>query len=658
MAQSCRFLVLTLLVSFGALNCASCLNLTYPDFSEEYKGDFKDKGNSAIVKEALQVTYDLNDDTLLTDLSGRILYKNPVRLWKKKQVASFNSTFVFNVSPVKNRVGAPGDGLAFILTEEMEVPHNSMGQWLGIVNVSTNGSSHRSIVAIEFDTKKSFPDDLDNNHVGLNINSINSRNKASLNSTGITIASERNLTAMILYDGVKKTMNISVFKGHFVLADPPVLSISDIDLSKYLVGKVYVGFSASTGAVSVERNCVLEWYFSIDDIGEDPKIPIWGWIIISVSIVFALCGVLGGWLFFCYKRKPKLDGHDLPIISGVGPKKFKLKDLKGATGNFSENRELGRGAFGIVYKGTVEGRLVAVKRIKNTPKGLQNLVAEVTTIGSLHHKNLVELIGWCYEDRELLLVYEYMHNRSLDTLLYGEDGKLSEAKPTQDTTLSWKKRYNVICGVAQALDYLHNECLKRVLHRDIKASNILLDSDFNARLGDFGLARMFKREKTHYSTKEIAGTPGYMAPELFLTGKATTETDVFAFGVLALVVASGRKPGSQNEDDESIQNIIDWVWQHYSMGTISNAIDPKLKGNCDERQAKCMLLLGLACCNPNPNLRPSMGYVMQVLIGEASLPQVPFEKPAFVWPAPSPSFTHEDSSSGGVLSIITTLDGR
>ncbi|XP_021722022.1 probable L-type lectin-domain containing receptor kinase S.5 [Chenopodium quinoa] len=654
-SSSSKFLLLVLLIFVAAVSQGWCFN--YPNFPRGIERDLIITGEAYIVHDALQVTMDIGNTEQIKNRYGRIVHNNPIRLWKKGRLASFNSTFVLNVSPYS---GPPGEGLAFILSQDSKVPNNSMGQWLGIVNATTNGTSQASIVAVEFDTKKSFAEDLDNNHVGFNINSINSKHQTSLNNSGLVISNgtSTNITAMIVYDGDTKTMNISVFRGKKVGTKAPILSIPNLDLSQYLPEMVYVGFSASTGPVAIERNCILEWYFTFDELGKESKFPRWVYIVVAVSILVSLCGIGVAAGYFCYKRKQRpLSSYDLPIFTGVGPKKFKLKDLKAATGNFNRKNELGRGGFGIVYKGNLEGQFVAVKRVKDTPKGMQNLIAEVTTIGSLHHKNLVELIGWCYEGSELLLVYEYMQHRSLDTFLYCNDEIIGWK--IEDKTLSWTKRYNIICGVAQALDYLHNECLKRVLHRDIKASNIMLDAEFNARLGDFGLARMFKlSEKTHHSTKEIAGTPGYMAPELFLTGKATTETDVFAFGVLALVLATGKKPGIQDELSESSTCIIDWVWELNSLDSVTDAIDPKLKGSYDERQAKQMLVLGLACCHPNPNMRPSMGYVLQVLLGEAILPTVSSEKPAFVWPAPSPSFTNEHSYSGGMLSTFSSINGR
>jgi serine/threonine protein kinase len=301
---------------------------------------------------------------------------------------------------------------------------------------------------------------------------------------------------------------------------------------------------------------------------------------------------------------------------------------------------------------------VAIKRIsKDLRQGKQEFIAEVTTIGSLHHKNLVRLIGWCYKRRELLLVYEFMPNCSLDRFIFGME---------EVPTLSWERRHAIIYGVAQALDYLHNGCEKRVLHRDIKSSNIMLDSGFNAKLGDFGLARTIQQsENTHHTMKVIAGTLGYMAPETFLTGRATVETDVYAFGVLVLEVVSGRKPGNQNEEQSDYNNnnnSLYWLWDLYRQGRILDAVDSRLKKEFDEEEEmlSIMLILALACCHPNPHQRPSMRTVLQVLKGEVPPPVVPTERPAFMWPAMPPSFKddRENIPSGRQLDQFTELTGR
>ncbi|KAK2651334.1 hypothetical protein Ddye_018823 [Dipteronia dyeriana] len=303
-----------------------------------------------------------------------------------------------------------------------------------------------------------------------------------------------------------------------------------------------------------------------------------------------------------------------------------------------------------------KNKLIAVKRVSETSRqGKQAFIAEVTTIGSLRHRNLVKLIGWCYENNDFLLVYEYMPNGSLDKFIFYD-----EKSGTGQSTLDWETRVSVIHGTALALDYLHNGCEKRVLHRDIKASNIMLDSEFKARLGDFGLARTIQEsQKTHHSTNEIAGTPGYMAPETFLTGRATVETDVYAFGVLILEVACGRKPGNQSEQNDYNNSIVHWIWELYRKGRIIAAADSRLEGKFSEEEMECVLILGLACCHPNPHLRPSMKVVLQVLSGEAPPPQVPIERPSFVWPAMPPSFSGSDYSLvGSQLTPFSDISAR
>ncbi|KAG6640817.1 probable L-type lectin-domain containing receptor kinase S.5 [Carya illinoinensis] len=639
----------------GALKQVGCFS--FQSFPYETNNDLILSKNSVVFLDAIQVTPDLRGENI-TNRSGRVFYKEPFRLWSKSKgvTASFNTTFVLRISPVTSPVG--GEGLAFILTADTTLPEASQGQWLGIVNASTNGSSQADVVAIEFDTRKSYPEDLDENHVGLDVNSIFSIEQVSLTGYGVNLSSNTDIRARVEYDGKTKTVVVSISNetGEF----KPVISLP-LNLSDHLPERVFVGFSASTGNYT-ELNCIRSWEFSVEDIGDENPERLWIWI--TVPAVLLLIAIVV-YLYLQRKRRERPEDaypriEDQIEGSSVAPRKFKLKDLRKATGNFNPRSKLGKGGFGTVYKGFLANKLeVAVKRVsKDSSQGKQEFIAEVTTIGSLHHKNLVKLIGWCYERLELLLVYEFMPNGSLDKFIYGDENLGME----EHENLSWEKRHIIIYGVAEALDYLHNGCAKRVLHRDIKASNIMLDSDFNARLGDFGLARTVQQSgKTHHTTKEIAGTPGYMAPETFLIGRATVETDIYAFGVLVLEVVCGRKPGKQNEDNDYNNGIVYWLWELHRREGILDAVDPRLDGKFDEEGMKRMLVLGLACCHPNPHHRPSMKTVLQVIIGEAPLPPVPNERPAFVWPAMPPSFKQDAddvSLIGSQLSPFTQLNGR
>ncbi|WJX11297.1 hypothetical protein P8452_01925 [Trifolium repens] len=600
----------------------------------------------------------------MSNLAGRALYKDPFK------IASFNTTFVLNITPKTSPGG--GEGIAFILASDKTLPENSDGQWLGIVNASTNGTSRAAILAVEFDTRKSSTEDGPDNHVGININSISSIIQASLSDTKVNLTSSTNVYIRVEYSNDV----ISVFGSMTENSNDSMETLlvsPTLNLSSYFKDEVYVGFSASTSNYT-ELNCLRAWEFISVDIG-NKKNYLWIWIIIPLVII------IGGLVFFMvyFLRKKSMEPQedtykgieDQIQHSSMAPKKYQLKELMKATGGFSPQNKLGEGGFGMVYKGILgNNKEIAVKRVsKNSRQGKQEFMAEVTTIGSLHHKNLVKLIGWCYEskDKELLLVYEFMPKGSLDKYLFNQS---SELELQYSKVLDWKTRNSVIRDVAQALDYLHNGCEKRVLHRDIKASNIILDLDYVAKLGDFGLARTIqKRNETHHSTKGIAGTPGYMAPETFLTGRATVETDVYAFGVLVLEVVCGRRPGNvyaQDEYNEYNNSIVYWVWELYGKGEIVSVVDQRISSEENEvervkwEEMEIVLVLGLACCHPNPNERPSMKTVLMVLNGEVSPPIVPMERPSFVWPAMPSSFEHcEDSSLiSGTLTPITELSGR
>lgn len=629
--SSIAFIVFMLLSA--ATHDVSSFHFNYTSFHPDNdRGSFLfANGDSNIYQDALQVTRDTNSKAL-TDSSGRILYKKPFKLWRDNRsvVASFNSTFKLNIQPKSEPAG---EGLAFIITRNSPFPSNSSGQWVGMVNEETNGSSENQIVAIEFDTRKSYDEDVNSNHIGLDVNSVHSIIQFPLGSWGVNLTANEGVTVNVRYDAPSTNMAIHLWmvdaegKNH----STPVLPMK-IDLSKYLPEDVHVGFSGATGN-QTQLNCVLSWSFDGDDIverGFDMRL-----MCILLGILLPILCSVG--LISCLWWRRRQGGHvslNLESIlknSSKGPHRFHFKELKSATANFSSKNKLGRGGFGTVYKGFLKGvkEEVAIKRVsKDSSQGEQEFIAEVTTISQLRHKNLVKLIGWCCERRELLLVYELLPRGSLDKLLFSKQTSATEV------LLSWERRHKIISGVASALHYIHHGCSKMVLHRDVKASNVMLDSEYNARLGDFGLARTIQHDgKTHHSTNVIAGTPGYIAPEYFLTSRASVETDVYGFGVFAMEVACGRTPyNNNNNNDNSSNNMVDWLWRLYGRERILDAADPQLHGDYDKEQMECVLKLGLACCHPKPNERPSMSVVLQVLTGESPPPVLPTEKPTFMWP--------------------------
>lgn len=661
-----KYQLLAIIFTIIALTKVNCFDFNFPTFQQSDRSTKLLLSKYAnIYKDAIQVTPDNRGE--IENYSGRAFYIKPYTLWNKNKISSFNTTFVLNISP---QTSPGGEGIAFILASDTSLPENSAGEWLGIVNASTNGTSRAGILAVEFDTRQSSTKDGPHNHVGININSIASLTQASLDNTKVNLSSGIHVTVRIQYfnDVISvfaQMGDYSVDSMETILVSPP------LNLSSYLQQEVYVGFSASTSNYT-ELNCVTRWEFNGVDIGSKRKLLWIIWIIIPLVIIIG--GLVVLFLYCRRKRSDEVQEDAYPRIedqiqhSSMAPKKYQLKELVKATNGFSHQNKLGQGGFGTVYKGILgNNKEIAVKRVsKDSRQGKQEFIAEVTTIGSLHHKNLVKLIGWCYEKKELLIVYEFMPNGSLDKYLFNQS---SELELHYSKVLDWKTRNGVIRDVAQALDYLHDGCEKKVLHRDIKASNIMLDFDYVAKLGDFGLARTIqKRNETHHSTKEIAGTPGYMAPETFLTGRATVETDVYAFGVLVLEVICGKRPGNVYAQDDYKNSIVYWVWELYGNGKIASVVDKRISGKGEdedervkfEEEVEIVLILGLACCHPNPNKRPSMKTVLMVLNGEASPPMVPIERPAFVWPAMPSSFKDGEDSSliNGTLTPFTELSGR
>ncbi|KAK9168364.1 hypothetical protein Syun_000504 [Stephania yunnanensis] len=293
-----------------------------------------------------------------------------------------------------------------------------------------------------------------------------------------------------------------------------------------------------------------------------------------------------------------------------GPQRFSYKDLYKATEGFKDKALLGSGGFGNVYRGTLlKSKVeVAIKRVSHeSTQGTKEFVAEIASLGKLRHRNMVPLQGYCRRSGELLLVYDYMSNGSLDKYLF----------TNERLKLSWTQRCKILQGVASALVYLHEEWEQVVLHRDVKASNVLLDADFNGRLGDFGLARLYDHGEIPQST-HVVGTLGYLAPELTRTGKATTMTDVFAFGAFMLEVACGRRPVVQQELPEKMI-LVDWVHDCWRKGSILETSDPSLGDDYVMEHMELVLKLGLLCSHLSPDARPSMRHVLHCLEGEAFL---------------------------------------
>ncbi|EXC33012.1 L-type lectin-domain containing receptor kinase IX.1 [Morus notabilis] len=292
--------------------------------------------------------------------------------------------------------------------------------------------------------------------------------------------------------------------------------------------------------------------------------------------------------------------NDFQLDSGA--KRFSYEELLEATNNFAQGEKLGLGGFGSVYRGYLKSlnSYVAIKRVlKLSTQGLREYASEVKVISRLRHRNLVQLIGWCHRNEDLLLVYEFMSNRSLDFHLF-------ESK----SSLTWPMRHNIARGMASvgffplnfAVFYLHEECEKCVLHRDIKSSNVMLDSCFNPKLGDFGLSRLVDYEAGFWQTTMLGGTLGCMAPECVTVGRASRESDVYSFRVVALEIATGRKAVERvtkgDDKKQELEVLVEWVWELYGMEKILEAVDPKLCGEFDEENNEEINGCWAVVCSP------------------------------------------------------------
>ncbi|XP_021811190.1 G-type lectin S-receptor-like serine/threonine-protein kinase At4g27290 isoform X1 [Prunus avium] len=343
-----------------------------------------------------------------------------------------------------------------------------------------------------------------------------------------------------------------------------------------------------------------------------------------IATVSATAGLLT--IIFCYFLWKKIWGKGRKYGAGGGMNDtefplYRLRRILAATNNFSEANKLGEGGFGPVYKGILpELQEVAIKRLsKKSGQGLQEFMNELKLIAKLQHTNLVRLLGCCIEKEEMILIYEYMPNRSLDKFLFD---------PLEKTELDWGKRFRIIEGIAQGLLYIHKYSRLKIIHRDLKASNILLDGSMNPKISDFGMARIFEMNQTEANTNRVVGTYGYMSPEYALYGHFSEKLDVFSFGVLLLEIVSGKKNASFYRFENS-RTLAGWAWELWKEGRGMEVIDESVREACVPHEALKCMHVGFLCVQEDPADRPTMSSVILMLQGNeaASLPLS--KEPAF-----------------------------
>ncbi|KAI5576195.1 hypothetical protein POPTR_009G036100v4 [Populus trichocarpa] len=568
---------------------------------------------------------------------GRAFFPFPFQfntsLFNNSRSLSFSTQFAFAMVPELPTLG--GHGMAFTISPSVDFTGTMATQYFGILNSTSNGLSSNHLLAVELDAVPS-PDlkDINDNHVGIDVDSLISIESAPVTyfsdkekeNKSLTLTSGHVMHVWIDYDEVEKLLNVTVAPVTRTKPTLPLLSTS-LDLSSVMLDSMYVGFSASTGAVA-SSHYILGWSFNRGgqaqslDVSKLPSLPPqrksrkkpYLRILVPTITAIILLVAFSGAAYIIRRKKYEELREDWE--QEYGPQRFSYKDLYKATTGFTDRKLLGSGGFGKVYRGVLpsSNMQVAIKKVSHDSKqGTKQFVAEIASMGRLRHRNLVQLLGYCRRKGELLLVYDYMPNGSLDKLLFRND----------TPSLNWVQRYQVLRGVASALLYLHEEWEQVVLHRDVKASNILLDDDFNGRLGDFGLAKFYDRGANPQTTC-VVGTVGYIAPEVTRTGRATTSSDVFAFGTFMLEMACGRKPLEPEQSAEKMI-LVDWVLDSWKIGDILRTGDPRLEGNYEVEEMELVLRLGLLCSFSTPQARPSMRQIAQYLDGNASLPEMPLD---------------------------------
>ncbi|KAK1299834.1 L-type lectin-domain containing receptor kinase IV.1 [Acorus calamus] len=545
---------------------------------------------------------------------------------------SFSTTFVFAI--VADYPKVSGHGIAFVLSPNTDLPDSKPNQYLGLFNPANNGNSSNHVVAVELDTiLNSEFGDINDNHIGIDVNGLRSvkAQPAGYFSDGsnrgfrnLSLKSGQPMQVWVDYDGPNMELNVTLSPIRVSKPVVPLMSIT-INLSEFTLDSVYAGFSSSTGSFFTSHY-ILGWSFivngrvqdldlsklpSLPRIGpkEKPKVLTVGLPVFLSMVALTAASIIGVMLWQRHKFAELMEDWEVEY----GPHRFSYKELYTATRGFRERELLGAGGFGRVYKGVLPKNKceVAIKRVSHESRqGMREFVAEIVSIGRLRHRNIVQLLGYCRRKGELLLVYDYMSNGSLDKFLFNR---------TERDKLGWSERFRIVRGVASGLLYLHEGWEQLVIHRDVKSSNVLLDGEMNARLGDFGLARLYDHG-TDPQTTHVVGTLGYLAPELSKTGKGTTATDVFSFGVFLLEVVCGRKPIDLRLEEP--MNLVDWVLDHWRRGTVMETIDERLGSEYAAEEVELVLKLGLLCTHIVPPARPSIKQVMQFLDHDIELPDL------------------------------------
>ncbi|KAF8046083.1 hypothetical protein N665_4039s0002 [Sinapis alba] len=341
-------------------------------------------------------------------------------------------------------------------------------------------------------------------------------------------------------------------------------------------------------------------------------------VAIVVPIIVVVLLFIAGYCFLAKRAKKTFgtasafDGDDITTAESL---QLDYRSIQTATNDFAESNKIDEGGFGEVYKGTLsDGTEVAVKRLsKSSGQGDAEFKNEVILVAKLLHRNLVRLLGFCLEGEERVLVYEYVLNESLDYFIFD---------PAQKSQLDWSRRYKIIGGISRGILYLHQDSRLTIIHRDLKASNVLLDADMNPKIADFGMARIFGMNQTEEKTSRIVGTYGYMSPEYAMHGQYSMKSDVYSFGVLVLEIISGKKNSSFYQTDGA-HDLVSYAWRLWSNGTPLDLVDPIIVDNCQRNEVVRCVHIGLLCVQEDHVERPPLSTIVLMLTSNTVTLPVP-----------------------------------
>ncbi|XP_019087866.1 PREDICTED: cysteine-rich receptor-like protein kinase 14 isoform X1 [Camelina sativa] len=360
--------------------------------------------------------------------------------------------------------------------------------------------------------------------------------------------------------------------------------------------------------------------------------------IVSSTVIIIILLLLGLGLFF-YSRRKTYQGSSTTDITITRSLQYDFKAIEAATNKFSENNVIGRGGFGEVFKGVLNGTEVAIKRLSKASKqGAVEFKNEVVLVAKLHHRNLVRLLGFCLEGEEKILVYEFVPNKSLDYFLFD---------PVKQGELDWTKRYNIIQGITRGILYLHQDSRLTIIHRDLKASNILLDVNMNPKIADFGMARIFGIDQSGANTNRIAGTRGYMPPEYVMQGQFSAKSDVYSYGVLVLEIICGKNNRFVHQSDTTAENLVTYAWRLWRNDSPLELVDPTIFENCETEEVLRCIHIALLCVQRNPTDRPSLSTINMMLTNSSHILPDP-QQPGFFYPNKS------NQEQDGIESSLST----